>query len=55
MQNSREALQFFWSLYSAFALEKNLKMLNFCIFLPLKEEPLVTTCNETNAPSSKNI
>ena len=50
--NLSEKLQFFWSHFSVFALEKQPEKLNIQSFLPLKET-LVATFNETRAPTSR--
>ena len=52
IQTLSEKLQFFWSHASVFALERQLKKLNFQSILPLRDT-LVATFNETHAPTSR--
>ena len=52
MLNWSKTLQTFWLQFSIFALEKELKISIFRVFLPLTDT-LVATFNETRAPTSK--
>ena len=53
MPNWSKTFQTFWSHSSVLYLEKQPKNLNFTVFLPLRD-PLLSTFNQTRAPTSKN-
>ena len=52
MPNWSKAFETFCSHYSVFALENNLRIIFFRVFLPLID-PLVVTCSGTCAPTSR--